>query len=58
LALLGAAVTGASRMYVGAHLPLDIVGGAAVGWLVGTAATCGAGCCGSRRSPNGVPRVE
>ncbi len=42
-ALLGAAATGASRMYVGAHLPLDIVGGAAAGWLVGaTAAACGA----------------
>lgn len=48
LALLGAAVTGVSRMYVGAHLPLDIVGGAAVGWLVGTTATFGAGCRGSR----------
>lgn len=37
-ALLGAAVTAASRMYVGAHLPLDIVGGAAAGWLVGSTA--------------------
>jgi membrane-associated phospholipid phosphatase len=35
LAVLGAAVTAASRMYVGAHLPLDIVGGAATGLLVG-----------------------
>ena len=41
-AVLGAAVTGASRMYMGAHLPLDVVGGAAAGWLVGaTAERCG-----------------
>ena len=26
---------GFARVYVGAHLPLDIVGGAAVGWIVG-----------------------
>ena len=38
VAVLGAAVTGASRMYVGAHLPLDIVGGAAAGWLIGALA--------------------
>ena len=38
LAVLGAAVTAASRMYVGAHLPLDVVGGAAAGWLVGAMA--------------------
>jgi len=35
LAVLGAAVTAASRMYVGAHLPLDIVGGVAAGLLIG-----------------------
>lgn len=28
-------VVGLSRIYVGAHLPLDIVGGAALGWMIG-----------------------
>ncbi len=37
-ALLGAAATAAARMYVGAHLPLDIVGGAATGVLAGSLA--------------------
>jgi undecaprenyl-diphosphatase len=35
-----AAITGASRMYVGAHLPLDVVGGVAIGTLVGSAVRC------------------
>lgn len=33
-----AAATGGARIYVGAHLPLDVVGGAAVGVLAGQAA--------------------
>jgi undecaprenyl-diphosphatase len=33
-----AATTGGARIYVGAHLPLDVVGGAAVGVLAGRAA--------------------
>ncbi|MEO1059890.1 MAG: phosphatase PAP2 family protein [Actinomycetota bacterium] len=37
-ALCLAAATGWARMYVGAHLPLDIVGGFAVGCLSGEAA--------------------
>ena len=32
---LAAATVCLSRLYVGAHLPLDVVGGAAVGWLCG-----------------------
>jgi membrane-associated phospholipid phosphatase len=30
-----AAITGTARMYVGAHLPLDVVGGYAIGALCG-----------------------
>jgi undecaprenyl-diphosphatase len=33
-----AAVVGWSRLYVGAHLPLDVLGGAAIGVSIGTAA--------------------
>lgn len=38
LAIAGAGVVGATRLYVGAHLPLDVAGGLAMGTLVG----CGA----------------
>jgi len=36
VALAAATTTAASRMYVGAHLPLDIVGGAAAGFVAAT----------------------
>ena len=36
-----AAITGCARMYVGAHLPLDVAGGFAIGVIVGTAAVFG-----------------
>jgi undecaprenyl-diphosphatase len=36
--LVLAAVVGAARVYVGVHLPLDVVGGAACGLLIGEAA--------------------
>ena len=36
VALTAAAVTSAARMYVGAHLPLDIVGGLCAGWMIGS----------------------
>lgn len=39
IALSAAALTGISRIYVGAHLPLDVLGGFAVGTLVGLAGT-------------------
>ncbi|MDX2378200.1 MAG: phosphatase PAP2 family protein [Acidimicrobiia bacterium] len=38
VAVAVAAIAGASRMYVGAHLPLDVVGGFAIGALAGTTA--------------------
>lgn len=38
LAIAGAGVVGATRLYVGAHLPLDVVGGLAMGVVAG----CGA----------------
>jgi membrane-associated phospholipid phosphatase len=35
LALASAAAVGCARMYSGAHLPLDVVGGLAAGGLAG-----------------------
>ena len=35
IALSAAALTGLSRIYVGAHMPLDVLGGFAAGWLAG-----------------------
>ena len=35
LILLGAAIVGFGRVYVGAHFPFDVVGGAAIGIIVG-----------------------
>jgi undecaprenyl-diphosphatase len=49
-AIAVAAITGASRMYVGAHLPLDVVGGLAIGTLVGS----GVRCC-MRTKAGGTP---
>lgn len=37
IALAIAALVGGSRMYVGAHLPLDVVGGLAIGVMTGVA---------------------
>ena len=38
LALAAAAVVGFARLYVGAHFPLDVVGGAALGTICGAIA--------------------
>jgi glycosyltransferase 2 family protein len=40
------------RMYAGAHLPLDVVGGAALGWAVGAATHLALG------APGGLPSVS
>ena len=31
-----AILVGLARVYVGAHLPLDVVGGAVMGWAIGS----------------------
>ncbi|MHB8671853.1 MAG: flippase-like domain-containing protein [Acidimicrobiales bacterium] len=37
LAWLGVATVGIARVYVGAHLPIDVLGGAGIGWAAGAA---------------------
>jgi undecaprenyl-diphosphatase len=46
-----------SRLYVGAHLPLDVVGGAAVGWAAGALVHLLLGAPGGRPSPARVGRA-
>jgi glycosyltransferase 2 family protein len=46
-----------SRLYVGAHLPLDVVGAAAVGWAAGALVHLLLGAPGGRPSPARVGRV-
>jgi len=46
-----------SRLYVGAHLPLDVVGAAAVGWAAGALVHLLLGAPGGRPSPARVGRA-
>ena len=43
-----------ARMYVGAHLPIDVIGGAALGWLIGAAVHLVRGAPGNRPTVEGV----
>ena len=45
-----AALVCVARVYVGAHLPLDVVGGAAAGWAIGTVANLVTGLFTRRRA--------
>jgi glycosyltransferase 2 family protein len=51
VAVLLAALVCVSRLYVGAHLPLDVVGGAALGWAAGSLVHLLLGAPGGRPSP-------
>ena len=52
-----ALLVGASRIYVGAHLPLDVLGGYALGWAIGAAVHLALGAPGGRPTPAVVRRA-
>lgn len=52
-----AALVGISRIYVGVHLPLDVVGGAAIGWFTGTLVYMLVGTPRPQRTPASVAEM-
>jgi glycosyltransferase 2 family protein len=48
------ALIAVARMYVGAHLPIDVIGGAALGWLIGATVHLLRGAPGNRPTVQGV----
>jgi undecaprenyl-diphosphatase len=52
LSLALVAAVGLGRIYAGAHLPLDVVGGVAIGALIGIAANAVVGLPSDRRRVN------
>ena len=57
LVLIAVPTVGLTRIYAGAHLPLDIVGGTALGLAVEAAVSLAAGRRGGKRGPAGHPMV-
>ncbi|MGH9279768.1 MAG: lysylphosphatidylglycerol synthase domain-containing protein [Acidimicrobiales bacterium] len=50
-------LVGIARMYVGAHLPLDVLGGWALGWAAGSAANLAVGSPARRPSVDALRRL-
>ena len=54
LAWCGVGIVAIARMYVGAHLPLDTIGGAALGWIITAGLHLAWGAPGGQPSSRGV----
>ena len=50
-------LVGVARMFVGAHLPVDVIGGLALGWVVGAAVNLAIGTPGWKPDFGGVARA-